>query len=59
MIRRNDNRFAGDFAGDATVPRMGIHPETKFEFIDRFLVTCEAYKIPATIILMPRRTAAP
>lgn len=26
-------------------------PTTSFEFIDRFLVTCEAYKIPATIIL--------
>ncbi len=26
-------------------------PETKFEFIDRFLVTCEAYKIPVKIIL--------
>ncbi|MDP3453109.1 MAG: ribosome small subunit-dependent GTPase A [Bacteroidales bacterium] len=26
-------------------------PETKFEFIDRFLVTCEAYKIPVKIVL--------
>ncbi len=26
-------------------------PATPTEFIDRFLVTCEAYKIPATIIL--------
>ncbi len=26
-------------------------PSTPTEFIDRFLVTCEAYKIPATIIL--------
>ncbi len=26
-------------------------PTTATEFIDRFLVTCEAYKIPATIIL--------
>ncbi len=26
-------------------------PETATEFIDRFLVTCEAYKIPATILL--------
>lgn len=26
-------------------------PEVRFEFLDRFLVTCEAYKIPATIIL--------
>ncbi len=28
-----------------------FHPATATEFIDRFLVTCEAYKIPATIIL--------
>lgn len=27
------------------------HPETAPEFVDRFLVTCEAYKIPATILL--------
>lgn len=26
-------------------------PETANEFVDRFLVTCEAYKIPVTIIL--------
>lgn len=26
-------------------------PETSFEFIDRFLVTCELYKIPVTIVL--------
>lgn len=26
-------------------------PETKRAFIDRFLVTCEAYKVPVTIIL--------
>ena len=26
-------------------------PETSMEFIDRFLVTCEAYQIPATILL--------
>ncbi len=28
-----------------------FHPETNLEFIDRFLVTCEAYKIPATLVL--------
>ena len=27
------------------------HPETAPEFVDRFLVTCEAYKVPATILL--------
>ncbi len=26
-------------------------PETKWAFIDRFLVTCEAYKVPVTIVL--------
>ena len=26
-------------------------PDTKWPFIDRFLVTCEAYKVPVTIIL--------
>lgn len=26
-------------------------PETKLEFIDRFLVTCEAYKVPVVILL--------
>ncbi len=26
-------------------------PETALEFVDRFLVTCEAYKIPVTILL--------
>lgn len=29
-------------------------PETKLEFIDRFLVTCEAYKIPVVILLNKR-----
>lgn len=28
-----------------------VAPETKTEFIDRFLVTCEAYRVPATLIL--------
>ncbi|MPM62841.1 Small ribosomal subunit biogenesis GTPase RsgA [bioreactor metagenome] len=26
-------------------------PETKLEFIDRFLVTCEAYKVPVVLLL--------
>ncbi|MFA6335274.1 MAG: ribosome small subunit-dependent GTPase A [Bacteroidales bacterium] len=26
-------------------------PQTKWAFIDRFLVTCEAYKVPVTIVL--------
>ncbi|MCK7537883.1 MAG: GTPase RsgA [Marinilabiliales bacterium] len=28
-----------------------IHPETPVEFIDRFLITAEAYRIPASIII--------
>lgn len=28
-----------------------VEPVTATEFIDRFLVTCEAYKVPATILL--------
>ncbi|MFA6769697.1 MAG: ribosome small subunit-dependent GTPase A [Bacteroidales bacterium] len=27
------------------------YPQTKFEFIDRFLVTCEAYRVPVRILL--------
>ena len=27
------------------------NPETALEFVDRFLVTCEAYKVPVTILL--------
>lgn len=27
------------------------HPETAVEFVDRFLVTCEAYKVPVVILL--------
>jgi len=28
-----------------------ILPETRWEFIDRFLMTCEAYKVPVVIVL--------
>lgn len=28
-----------------------VYPETSFGFIDRFLVTCEAYSIPAILVL--------
>ena len=28
-----------------------VEPVTAIEFVDRFLVTCEAYKVPATILL--------
>lgn len=33
-------------------------PATPLEFVDRFLVTCEAYKIPATILLAKYDLAA-
>ena len=39
-----------------------ILPETRLEFIDRFLITCEAYKVPVVIILHKidlHRTLAP
>ncbi len=36
-----------------------IEPEVKPEFIDRFLVTCEAYGIPATIVLNKSDLGAP
>lgn len=35
-----------------------FNPETSYEFIDRFLVTCEAYHIPATIVLNKTDLAA-
>lgn len=28
-----------------------VQPQTALEFVDRFLITCEAYKVPATILL--------
>ena len=28
-----------------------IEPQTALEFVDRFLITCEAYKVPVTILL--------
>ncbi len=28
-----------------------VEPVTALEFVDRFLITCEAYKVPATILL--------
>lgn len=28
-----------------------IEPETALEFVDRFLITCEAYKVPVSILL--------
>lgn len=56
IIRRSSNLSKESHILAANVDQAVLvvtlfHPETRFEFIDRFLVTCEAYKIPAVIIL--------
>ena len=56
VIRRSPNLSKESHIIAANIDRAAIvatlfSPETNMEFIDRFLVTCEAYKIPATILL--------
>ncbi len=56
IIRRATNLSKESHLRAANIDRAIIvatlfSPTTATEFIDRFLVTCEAYKIPATIIL--------
>ncbi len=56
IIRRASNLSKESHIIAANIDRAIIvatlfSPETATEFIDRFLVTCEAYKVPATIIL--------
>ncbi len=56
IIRRASNLSKESHIIAANIDRAMIvvtlfAPETATEFIDRFLVTCEAYKIPATILL--------
>ncbi len=56
IIRRASNLSKESHIIAANIDRAVIvatlfAPETPTEFIDRFLVTCEAYKVPATIIL--------
>ncbi|MBQ0081068.1 MAG: ribosome small subunit-dependent GTPase A [Alistipes sp.] len=56
MIRRASNLSKESHIIAANIDMAYIvvsrnNPETPLEFIDRMLVTCEAYKIPATIIL--------
>ncbi len=56
IIRRASNLSKESHIIAANIDRAMIvatlfSPETATEFIDRFLVTCEAYKIPATILL--------
>ncbi len=56
IIRRASNLSKESHIIGANIDRAVIvvtlfSPETPTEFIDRFLVTCEAYKVPATILL--------
>ncbi|MFI3303689.1 MAG: ribosome small subunit-dependent GTPase A [Rikenellaceae bacterium] len=56
IIRRASNLSKESHIIAANIDRAMIvatlfSPETATEFIDRFLITCEAYKIPATILL--------
>ncbi len=56
IIRRASNLSKESHIIAANIDRAMIvatlfSPETATEFIDRFLVTCEAYKIPVTILL--------
>ncbi len=56
IIRRASNLSKESHIIAANIDRAMIvatlfAPETATEFIDRFLVTCEAYKIPVTILL--------
>ena len=56
IIRRASNLSKESHILAANIDRAALvttlfNPEVKFEFLDRFLVTCEAYRIPATIIL--------
>ncbi len=67
IIRRASNLSKESHIIGANIDRAVIvatlfSPDTATEFIDRFLVTCEAYKVPATIILAKidlARAAAP
>ncbi|MFR9650362.1 MAG: ribosome small subunit-dependent GTPase A [Rikenellaceae bacterium] len=56
IIRRASNLSKESHIIAANIDRAIVvvtlkNPKTPPEFIDRFLVTCEAYKIPATIVL--------
>lgn len=56
IIRRSSNLSKESHIIAANIDQaflvVSLHsPKTSYEFIDRFLVTCEAYKIPAVIVL--------
>ncbi len=63
IIRRSPNLSKESHIIAANIDRAVVvatlfAPETSMEFIDRFLVTCEAYEIPATILLNKMDLAA-
>ncbi len=64
IIRRASNLskeshiLASNIDGAVLVATL-IQPDVRTEFIDRFLVTCEAYGIPATIVLNKTDLGAP
>ena len=49
-LSRQEHIIASNVDGACLIVTM-VLPETRWEFIDRFLVTCEAYKIPVVIVL--------
>ena len=56
VIRRASNLSRESHIIAANIDRAVLmvtlrQPETAWEFVDRFLVTCEAYKVPVTILL--------
>ena len=55
VIRRSTNLSKESHILAANIDQVALivtikHPETSITFIDRFLATCEAYRVPATLI---------
>ena len=55
VIRRSTNLSKESHILAADIDQVALivtikHPETSITFIDRFLATCEAYRVPATLI---------
>ncbi|MCL2726909.1 MAG: ribosome small subunit-dependent GTPase A [Bacteroidales bacterium] len=49
-LSRQEHIIAANLDGAFLIVTM-VLPETRWEFVDRFLMTCEAYKIPVVIVL--------
>jgi len=49
-LSRQEHIIASNLDGAYLIVTM-VLPETRWEFIDRFLMTCEAYKVPVVIVL--------